>query len=122
MWKYKDYVNWIETGGCVNTSVTCLDLSHNNLNEINQLIGNLTALTKLDLSFNNLTTLPIELGNCKKLKYLNLLDNNLVWLPMSVVELHICCVSCDTDNKTNYKDMCFCGPICYCSTDNIYKK
>jgi Leucine-rich repeat (LRR) protein len=61
-------------------SLKGLDLSHNNLEDLPESLGNLQALTILDLSYNNLRVLPESFTELCALAKLNLSHNNLKYL------------------------------------------
>lgn len=71
------------------TSLTSLDLSHNQIVTINPAIfGSLQSLEGLSLSCNALTNVPNEISLLTNLKVLNLSDNpNLRWLPDTLFKL-----------------------------------
>ena len=65
---------------------TSLDLSGRSIEELPELIGQLTNLTSLNLENNKLTNLPESIGQLINLKDLNLVDNPLIQLPPEVVK------------------------------------
>ncbi|MEL7506843.1 MAG: COR domain-containing protein, partial [Cyanobacteria bacterium J06554_1] len=70
-------------------SLTSLDLSSNQLNQLPPEIGQLTSLTSLNLSNNQLNQLPPEIGQLTSLTSLNLSDNQLTELPLEIVQLTV---------------------------------
>jgi len=65
-------------------NLTELDLKHNQLTSLPNIIDGLINLTKLDLSDNHLTSLPNEIGALINLKVLDLTKNKLASLPLSL--------------------------------------
>jgi Leucine-rich repeat (LRR) protein len=67
------------SGDCFATmsSLTYVDLSHNQLSEISASLGNAVHLTHCDLSYNNLTEVPSCFFRCSRLKILKL-DHNMI--------------------------------------------
>jgi Leucine-rich repeat (LRR) protein len=68
-------------------SITYLDLSHNNLNELQDLFKNLKSLKHLNLGYNQISKIPPSIGSIKNLKLLDLKHNNLKSLPSSIGNL-----------------------------------
>ena len=67
--------------------VTVLDLSCNQITELQDSFCSLIHLVQLDLSKNSLVSLPENFGNLDNLKRLDLFSNNLINLPLSFGQL-----------------------------------
>lgn len=63
-----------------------LNLSHNDLSEIPQNIGNLKHIKEINLSDNNLRNLPDTIMELSELNTLNLRNNKLISIPSYIVE------------------------------------
>ena len=67
-------------GNCA--QLTTLDLTHNELVDLPDLIGNLKNLSRLLIRYNRLSTIPPSLANCSKLDEFNIEGNNVSQLPV----------------------------------------
>jgi leucine-rich repeat protein SHOC2 len=67
-------------GNCA--QLTTLDLTHNELVDLPELIGNLKNLSRLLIRYNRLSTIPSSLANCSKLDEFNIEGNNVSQLPV----------------------------------------
>eukprot|EP00960_Hanusia_phi_P072776 767876-Hanusia_phi.AAC.5 len=64
------------------TWLDSLDLSRNELLDLNTIVCTLTLLRNLDISDNKLVTLPDDIGNLTNLRHLNISDNRIRRLPL----------------------------------------
>lgn len=63
-----------------------LNLSKNEINSINgSALGKLTSLKHFDLSHNHLENIPFELGNCMNLTHLDISFNKLIEMPKGLI-------------------------------------
>ncbi len=67
-------------GNCA--QLTTLDLTHNELVDLPELIGNLKNLSRLLIRYNRLSAIPSSLANCSKLDEFNIEGNNVSQLPV----------------------------------------
>ena len=66
-------------GNCA--QLTTLDLTHNELIDLPELIGNLKNLSRLLIRYNRLSNIPSSLANCSKIDEFNIEGNNVSQLP-----------------------------------------
>lgn len=80
-WGINEYINWIENGCKLNTSVAELDLYDSGLYNLSSKISNLPQLSSIGLSRNHISSLPKTIGKLIHLKFLSLESNLLKYLP-----------------------------------------
>ena len=68
-------------------SLNYLNLSHNNIYEVDNKIANFKELEELDISYNNIDSITYAVGGMNKITKLNLSNNNLNRLPSNIVNL-----------------------------------
>ena len=72
---------------CKLTNLKKINLGHNKISRLPDVIGNLTKLEKLDLWKNEIKNLPEAIGTLSKLSLLRISDNQLIELPESIGNL-----------------------------------
>uniref|UniRef100_H2YRR4 PIF1/LRR1 pleckstrin homology domain-containing protein n=1 Tax=Ciona savignyi TaxID=51511 RepID=H2YRR4_CIOSA len=70
-------------------TMTCLNLSKNQIELLPENFGEFSQLWSLNLSHNRLKILPKQIGNLKKLTKFNASNNNLKFLPFSFTSLSL---------------------------------
>ncbi len=84
--------------------LTLLDLSHNRLRELNDFVGQLSALEELNLSDNQLTLLPDSLGLLDSLKKLDASYNKIEGLSLKLAQLRSSCRIFVQENRLYRED------------------
>jgi Leucine-rich repeat (LRR) protein len=79
---FKEKTFFSVLGNCA--QLTTLDLTHNELLDLPDLIGNLKNLSRLLIRYNRLSAIPSSLANCSKLDEFNIEGNNVSQLPVSL--------------------------------------
>ncbi|KAI7853815.1 hypothetical protein BDC45DRAFT_536112 [Circinella umbellata] len=70
------------------TTLTQLNLSHNQIRTLPKELGNLTHLRVLNISYNRITTLPRTIGRLSRLRAFNASFNQLKTLPITMCHLN----------------------------------